>query len=54
MAMSGLDAISGEVDLAVVLTAHDLFDWDWVARSFALILDTRNVLRGSAFQGEWL
>jgi UDP-N-acetyl-D-mannosaminuronic acid dehydrogenase/UDP-N-acetyl-D-glucosamine dehydrogenase len=54
MVMSGLDAISGEVDLAVVLTAHDLFDWDWVARSFALILDTRNVLRGSAFQGEWL
>jgi len=52
--ISGVDAISGEVDLAVVLTAHDLFDWDWVARSFPLILDTRNVLRGREFLGEWL
>jgi len=54
MVLSGVDAIIGEVDLAVVLTAHDLFDWDWVVRSFPLILDTRNVLRGRAFQGEWL
>jgi UDP-N-acetyl-D-mannosaminuronic acid dehydrogenase/UDP-N-acetyl-D-glucosamine dehydrogenase len=54
MVISGVDSIIGEVDLAVVLTAHDLFDWDWVARSFPLILDTRNVLRGRAFQGERL
>jgi len=52
--ISGVDAISKEADLAVVLTAHDLFDWDWVALSFPLILDTRNVLRGRAFRGEWL
>jgi len=54
MVISGVDAISKEADLAVVLTAHDLFDWDWVAHSFPLILDTRNVLRGRAFRGEWL
>jgi len=54
LVISGVDVISGEVDLAVVLTAHDLFDWDSVARSFPLILDTRNVLRGRVFLGECL
>ena len=54
MVISDVDSIIEEADLAVVLTAHDLFDWDWVARTFPLILDTRNVLRGRMFQGEWL
>ena len=54
MTITAVDGIGVPVDLAVILTAHDLFDWDWVARSFPLILDTRNILRDRDFRGERL
>jgi UDP-N-acetyl-D-mannosaminuronic acid dehydrogenase/UDP-N-acetyl-D-glucosamine dehydrogenase len=54
MTITAVDDIGASVDLAVILTAHDLFDWDWVARSFPLILDTRNILRDRDFRGERL
>ena len=54
MTTTAFDEIDGEVDLAVVLTAHDLFDWDLVTERFSRILDTRNALEGRTFAGERL
>ena len=54
MTTTAFDEIDGEVDLAVVLTAHDLFDWDLVTKRFSRILDTRNALEGRTFAGERL
>ena len=52
--LTPLDAIREEVDLAIVLTAHDAFNWDWIARVFPLILDTKNALREYEFVGQRL
>lgn len=34
------------VDLALILTNHDAFDYEAIAKQFCLILDTRNVCKG--------
>lgn len=52
--LTPLDAIREDVDLAIVLTAHDAFNWDWIARVFPLILDTKNALREYEFVGQRL
>ena len=47
-----LDSVSlqngylGSVDCAVILTDHRQFDYDAVARTARLLVDTRNALRG--------
>jgi len=35
-----------EADCVVILTAHSLYDWELVAKSANLVLDTRNVTNG--------
>lgn len=53
-ALTAVDKVDQPVDLAVILTAHDLFDWDRIAKAFPKILDTRNVLHSRHFLGERL
>ncbi len=39
-------AALNQADCVVVITNHDGYDWPWVARHAALIVDTRNALNG--------
>jgi UDP-N-acetyl-D-glucosamine dehydrogenase len=37
----------GKVDAVVVVTDHSAFDWDFVLKHAALVVDTRNATRGA-------
>ena len=40
------DKVDGSVDCVVIATDHKAFDYDAIARRFALVVDTRNALKG--------
>jgi UDP-N-acetyl-D-glucosamine dehydrogenase len=42
------DALSGPLDCAVIVTAHQAFDYAAVVRQAPLIVDTRNALKGTS------
>jgi UDP-N-acetyl-D-glucosamine dehydrogenase len=33
-------------DAAVILTDHDAYDWEFIARHVSLLIDTRNATKG--------
>jgi UDP-N-acetyl-D-glucosamine dehydrogenase len=40
------EAARGRADCAVICTDHSAFDYDRIARSFPVVVDTRNALKG--------
>jgi UDP-N-acetyl-D-glucosamine dehydrogenase len=40
------EAEVSEADCVVVLTAHSVFDWEWISKRATLVVDTRNALVG--------
>ncbi len=42
-----LDESAGKSDLAILITNHDVFDYERILTQFGLILDTRNAFKGS-------
>ena len=40
------DDVLRKMDCVVVVTDHDCFDFDWILQNSALVIDTRNALKG--------
>jgi len=46
MTLQSTNPKNGDVDCAVICTNHSTFDYDALLKTFPLIVDTRNALRG--------